>query len=225
MRVTDFVGTNAEFERLGFEQFEDVELPTEVRDLCRGVLGSAAKHARIACMWALCQSAEPPIQTNERVEKALAALQSIERFVCDQHDHVSFAKAWMLMSKDIAHALDYDFRLVPPAVMAPLQRCLEGGLGQTLSVLLGIDVSKLPWERAKLPTCFGGLGIRVAQMGFAAQATCWSAVDLHKAVMPSICEALDRPLEGVHPEETTALASKADMLLAGLLLTMTPGSW
>ena len=26
-------------------------------------------------------------------------LQSIERFACDQQDHVSFAKAWMLMSK------------------------------------------------------------------------------------------------------------------------------
>ena len=44
-------------------------------------------------------------------------LQSIERFACDQHDHVSFVKAWMLMSKGVAHALDYDFRLVPPAVM------------------------------------------------------------------------------------------------------------
>ena len=34
----------------------------------------------------------------------------------------------------------------------------------------------------------------VAQMGFAAQAPYWSAVDLHKAVMTSICEALNRPL-------------------------------
>ena len=55
-------------------------------------------------------------------------LQSIERFACDQHDHVNFAKAWMPMSKGVAHALDYDFRLVPPAVMVPLQRRLEGGL-------------------------------------------------------------------------------------------------
>ena len=76
----------------------------------------------------------------------------------------------MLMSKGVAHSLDYDFRLVPPAV-APLQRRLEGRLRQTLSVLLGSDVSELAWERAKLPTCFGSLGIRVAQMGFAAQAT------------------------------------------------------
>ena len=54
------------------------------------------------------QPAEPPTQTTERVEKAMATLQSIERFACDQHDHVSFAKAWMLMCKDVPHALDCD---------------------------------------------------------------------------------------------------------------------
>ena len=100
--------------------------------------------------------------------------------------------------------------------MAPLQRRVEGGLRQTLSVLLGSAVSELAWERAKLPTCFGGLGIRVAQMGFAAQATYWSAVDLHKAVMSSICIALNRPLREAHPEETTALAVKEDLLVAGV---------
>ena len=126
-------------------------------------------------------------------------LQSIERFACHQCDHVSFAKAWMLMGKGVAHALDYDFRLVPPTVMAPLQRRLEGGLRQTMSVLLGSEVSELVWERAKLPTCLGGLGITVAQMGFAAQATYWSAVDLRKAVMTTVCEALGRPLQGAHP--------------------------
>ena len=53
-------------------------------------------------------------------------------------------------------------------------------------------------------------------MGFAAQATYWSAVDLHKAVMPIICEALDRPLQVAHPEKTTAVAAKADLLMAGV---------
>ena len=53
-------------------------------------------------------------------------------------------------------------------------------------------------------------------MGFAAQATYWSAVDLHKAVMTSICEALTRPLRGAHPVETPALAAKADLLVAGV---------
>ena len=207
----------------GFEQFEDAELPMEVRNLSLKVsrkrhgvsfLGSAA-NAQHCMPVGLGQPAEVPTQTIERVEKALA-LQSIERFACDQHDHVSFAKVWMLMSKGVAHALDYDFRLVPPAVMAPVRRRLEGGLRQTLSVLLGSDVSELAWERAKLATRFGGLGIRVAQMGFAAQATYWSAVDLHKAVMTNQCEALNRPIREPHPEVAGALAAKTDLLSSGV---------
>ena len=76
-------------------------------------------------------------------------------------------------------------------VMAPLQR-KENGLQSTMSTLLGGSVSELG-EQAKLPTCFGGLGIRVAQLGCASQATCWSAVDRHAALMPRIC---DEPLLG-----------------------------
>ena len=174
--------------------------------------GSAA-NAQHCMHVGLGQPAEAPKQTIERVEKALMTLQSIERFACNQHDHVSFAKAWMLMSKEVAHALDYDFRLVPPAVMAPLQRRLEGGLRQTMSVLLRGEVSDLAWEQAKLPTCFGCLGIRVAQMGFAAQPTYWSAVDLHKGVMTNICEALNRPIRETHPE---IAAAKTDLLLSGV---------
>ena len=149
------------------------------------------------------QITEAPTQTKERVEKALVTLQNIERFACDQHDYVGFAKAWMLMSKGVAHALDYDFRLVAPAVMAPLQRRLEAGLRQTMAVLLGSEVSEMAWERA-------------AQMGFTAQATYWSAVDLHKAVMPRICEALNRPIREPHPDVANALAAKVDLLLSGV---------
>ena len=112
--------------------------------------------------------------------------------------------------------MDYDLRLVPPVVMAPLQRRLEGGIRRTLSVLLGSAVSELAWERAKLPSCFGGLGVGVVQMGFAAQATYWSAVDLHTAVMSNICTALNRPLRKPHPEEAIALAAKAGLLVAGV---------
>ena len=52
--------------------------------------------------------------------------------------------------------------------------------------------------------------------GFAAQATYWSAVDLHKAAMMNICEALKRPMREVHPEIAAALAAKADLLVSGV---------
>ena len=227
-RVTDSVATNVGCGRLRLKssrtwssrkRFATCAWRSHAGDTAHTSFGSANMH--YCTHGGLDQLAGLPTQTTERVEKVPATLQNIERVACDQHDHVSFAKAWMLMSKGTAHAMDYNFRLVPPAVMAPLQRRLEGGLRQTLSVLLGSAVSEL----AKLSTCFGGLGIRVAQMGFAAQATYWSAVDLHKAVMTSMCVALDRPQRGAHLEETTALAAKADLLMAGLLLMITPGSW
>ena len=45
----------------------------------------------------------------------------------------------------------------------------------------------------QLTTSCGGLIIRVAKQGFTALATFfWTAVDLHAAVMPRICEALGR---------------------------------
>ena len=123
---------------------------------------------------------------NTRVEQALDTLLQIERIACDQHDHVSFAKAWMLASRGVAHALDCNFRLAPRGVVVPLQRRLEGGLQNTVLTLFGCPVTESAWVRAKLPTCYGGLGIRVAQMGVTAHSTFWSAVGLHLAVMPRI---------------------------------------
>ena len=53
-------------------------------------------------------------------------------------------------------------------------------------------------------------------MGFAEQATNWAAIDLHKAVMPRICEALHRPIREVHPDVANAMAAKTDLLLSGV---------
>ena len=107
----------------------------------------------------------------------------------------------------MAHALDNDFRLVPPLVMAPRQRRPENGLRHCL-----VDVCR----KAKLPTCFGGLGLWVAQLGFAAQATYWSAVELHLAIMPNMCCALHRQRSERHLEETHALAAKTALRTAGV---------
>ena len=85
-----------------------------------------------------------------------------------------------------------------------------------MAVLLGSEVSEMAWERAKLPSCFGGLGLRFAQMGFTAQATYWSAVDLRKAVMQRICEASNTPVREPHPDVANALAAKVDLLLSGV---------
>ena len=71
---------------------------------------------------------------------------------------------------------------LPPAVTAPSQRRLETGSDRCCQRCSADLSSELAGERAKLPTCYGGLSIRVAQLGFAAQGTYWSAaVALHRA--------------------------------------------
>ena len=99
--------------------------------------------------------------------------------------------------------------------MTPLQRRLESSLRNSASTLLSGRVTESAWECAKLPTCHGGLGIRVAQLGFTAQAAFWSAVDSHLAVMPRTREALGRPIGCDHPDSTLAEMAQADSLTAG----------
>ena len=99
-----------------------------------------------------------------------------------------------------AYALDCDLRLVPLAMIASLQRRMEGGIRRTVFFLC---LAALSPRAAGLPTCDGGRGMRVAQMGFIAQATFWSVVDLHLAVMPRICDALGRLIVGQHPDSGT----------------------
>ena len=51
-----------------------------------------------------------------------------------------------------------------------------------------------------------------------AQAAYWSAIHLHMAVKPRICEGLARPLLREHLEVAVALAVKADLLASGVAI-------
>ena len=176
----------------GFEQLEDQELPLEIRNLSAKVLCkrlgislfASAANVQHGIHVGLGQPAEALTQTVERLENALKTLQNIERFACDQHDHVSFAKAWMLMSKGIRTGPGLRFQADPTGGDGPVATTPgKDGLRQTMSALLSEEVSELAWERAKLSTCFVVLVSRLLRWVIATQATYWSAVDLHKAVM------------------------------------------
>ena len=73
-------------------------------------LGASARHTTGVQLGELAM-APAPTQTQERLAKALEA---VDQLACDQHDHVSFAEAWKLLSKEVAHAPDFDFRRIPP---------------------------------------------------------------------------------------------------------------
>ena len=101
-------------------------------------------------------------------------------------------------------------------MIVSLQRRMEGGIRRTVSSLLRSPVT----EAAGLPTCYGGPGIRVAQMGFTAQATFWLAVDLHLAVMPRSCDALGRLIVGQHPDCATGQVARTELLVGGVAVDL-----
>ena len=183
-----------------YEQFEDRALPDDIRGLrmklsrqrCGIELSGSAANAARTMQVAPGPGVTVPSQTTKRVDHAL--------------DTQRICSTWprqLCLGVDacqpmVAHAIDNVLRLVPLAMIASLQRRMEGGIRRSVSSLVGSSV-----EEARLPTCDGGPGIRVPQMVFTGQATFWSAVDLHLAVMPRICDALGRLIVGRHPESGT----------------------
>ena len=100
-------GTSAVCGRLGLSRSRSNNYFLEIRNLCTtvprkrlgiGLLrsGGNVQHTMHA---GLGQLAEAPTQTVKGLKKAVTTLESIERFAYDQHDHVSFAKVWMLLSR------------------------------------------------------------------------------------------------------------------------------
>ena len=87
----------------------------------------------------------------------------------------------------VAHAMAYDFRLMMAAATTPRKRAPTNDVDTAQWMCLGIGMG------ADQVSHVGGLGLKVAQLGLAAQATYGSACDLHKAIVPSISDAPHRP--------------------------------
>ena len=133
-----------------------------VRNLClkiprkrhRVSLLRSAANAQHCMHVRLSQPADAPTHTMREWRRLSRRCRTVRDF------HVSFAKAWMLMGKGVAHALDYDFRLVPPAVMAWVQRRLEGDAQRSSSGDC-TGLSRGHWCRS------------VSQVALATRARCW----------------------------------------------------
>eukprot|EP00974_Lingulodinium_polyedra_P078591 7611448-Lingulodinium_polyedra.AAC.1 len=69
-----------------------------------------------------------------------------------QHDRCSCQKAWAVLWHSTSRALDYDARLVEPALLRPLLEELCEATRQCVAGLLGEGWGKQSLERAALPT-------------------------------------------------------------------------
>ena len=132
-----------------------------------------------------------------------------------QPDFKSFAKGWTLMQKCAGSALDYDMRVLPPAVVLPYAEQLSNKLRAGLQRLLGEPLSEAQWAQCALPTCFGGMATRIADPHRQAAASYWCSVDAHLAVLPKLAKQLRMPQASRHPEEALALEAKAALVTYG----------
>ena len=67
---------------------------------------------------------------------------------------------WLMTSKSIARALDFDAKVVHPEKMRPLARRLGEGTKRICERLTERSLDGDTWTRMKLPTSLGGMGIR-----------------------------------------------------------------
>ena len=172
MRVTDFVGTNVEFGRLGLSSLRTRS--------CRWTFATCARGSRVngmgsvflvlrqtcntACMWAWANLQNRPHKRLSGLRKPWRHCRVLRDLLATSMTTSASPRrgcSWERVSRTPwTTTSGWSHRWM----MAPLQRRLEGGLRRTLTVPPGSEVSELARERAKLTTCFGGLGIRVAQL-------------------------------------------------------------
>ena len=206
----------------GYDEVASTALPQSAKELldlvprqCGGVeiLGSTAtaQHA----MHAGCHIVAPAA-TAKRTQAACDLIDKIVAFAQAQVDYKSFAKAWSLLSKCAGSALDYDMRVLPPAVVMPYCKQLEAKLRGAMERILGEPLSLAQWHQCALPTTFGGMALRAAAPERQAMASYWCSVDAHFAVMPAIAHALQMPQAARHPEVAFAEQAREALLEAGV---------
>ena len=114
---------------------------------------------------------------------------------------MSFAKAWILLSKEVAHSH---------------QRELETGRRQTLETVVVGRITELASERVKLPSCHGGLGLRTGQLENAQQRRIGRLAICTLQCCQGRAQRYEEPMPGGHPELLAGALARSIMLVSGV---------
>ena len=68
---------------------------------------------------------------------------------------------WLLMSKCVLRAVDYDIRLLHPDLVCPEVAALEHKAREAMDLLLGQRMDDASWSQCQLPGPLGGCGGRL----------------------------------------------------------------
>ena len=81
-------------------------------------------------------------------------------------DNVILHKSWLLITKSICHALDYDSRMLTPDVVQPVAARLQSVVDGAVIELLACGPMPVDARTVTRLACkFGELGLRVAAAG------------------------------------------------------------
>lgn len=141
----------------------------------------------------------------ERAEAAIEMCDLIKELATADIGTPRLAAAWTLLTKCTARALDYDARLVPSWVLAPVTERLGQKLRETGEMICGSDLDDDQWAQLQLPGPLSGCGLRTPHTVM--DPAFWASWATHEDAAREIGRRLGRP--GDHSEADLAAATVA----------------
>ena len=122
--------------------------------------------------------------TQKRLAVALGLARDLKELAAATLRCPTLQVAWIMLTTVVAHALDFDTRVHPPAALQPHAQQLNHAVADTLGGILGVDIGSLnghAQESITLSAVMGGLGVHeitlAAPFNFAtARLQVWPAV-------------------------------------------------
>ena len=138
-----------------------------------------------------------------RADQAIQMAGKVVALARANRDDRSHAKAWFILSKSVAHALDYDLRILPPSELREPCTRLASAVRNAFDALRMLEGrgQHLQHFQAQLPVHYSGLGLRLPTHE-AAAAAFWTATDLHATVLKTVSQGVGRPVQNLSDYDT-----------------------
>ena len=139
---------------------------------------------------------------NDRAEAAIEMCDLLKELATADIGTPRLAAAWTLLTKCTARALDYDARLVPSWVLAPVTERLGQKLREVGQTICGSALDDDRWIQLQLPGPLGGCGLRTPSTVM--DPAYWASWATHEDAARELGRRLGR--EGDHTDADAAAA-------------------
>ena len=185
-------------------------------------LGSAAQGRFATILGPPALAAAPAA---ERAAGAAACARRLAEMARRRADPLAAQCAWTILSKSVAHALDYDARMCPAGALSQAFGMVQQAVRDAAQAIIGKAVDDDAWAQLQLPGALGGCSLRVAS-GSYAEAAYWAGWAAHREEVSTLAAQLGRPHEGTVDAEHGASAAgaleAAGVVVSGPTLALAP---